>query len=293
MKLLSILFVLCCYLLPAQLWASSTGKIEAMQMPAWITHPDGLTQPLKPGSVIKSGDQIVTGETSRLLIRLREGSHVRVGPDAQLDFNHHQSTSQTRGIFNAYITIVKGAFRFTTTSLSKNKKRDISVKLGVIKASTHGTDFWGRVRDQDDLVCLLEGSITVQRDGEPEFTIKKPLSYYLVPDKQSAAPIQIAPIDQLAQWTTETELLEGAGVLSILGKWSVNLMSLQSIEETRPILKQFADAGYAAEVLQFISMGRNWYRIQIKGFKSKADAEIFATMIDGLHGAHRPWVEKS
>jgi len=293
MKIISIFLCLVIYVFPFQLWAAGAGEVEAMQMPAWIKHNNGRSEPLKPGMLIQSGDQLITGEFSRLLIRLNEGSYVKLGENAQLNFDRLQDTKEKQGFFEALLKITKGAFRFTTTAFGKNKKRNIKVRIGIITAGIRGTDIWGKSDSEKDLLALLEGSISMQRDGEPEFTMSDPLSYYLVPDDKPAEPIQTIPQNKLAKWAAETELLDGVGVLVKNGKWNINLMSLDNLKATIPVRKLFSDSGYATEVQKFISLGRNWYRIRISGFKTREDAKNFSSFINGLHGVKNPWIGKS
>lgn len=283
-------FTLCIFSL--QLWASNIGTIEAMQMPAWIKHSNGEKKALKPGMIIQSGDQIQTGQTSRLLIHLNEGGHLKLGENTQLDFSHQQTAQKKPGIFTLNLTVIRGALRFTNRSAKKNKT-DIKIKLGVVTASIKGTDIWGHSNTKEDLLCLIAGHISAQRDGEPEFTMRRPLSYYLVPHDKPAEAVQTVPQNILAHWAAQTELLDGGGVLTVKGKWHVNLMSLSSLKTTEPVIKLFSKAGYAAEVQPFISLGRNWYRIRVTGFKTREDAKIFTTIIDGMHGVRRPWISKS
>jgi len=292
MKIITTLFCLAIYVFPFQLWAAGAGKIEAMQMPAWIKHSNGQSEALKPGMAVQSGDQLITGQSSRLLIRLNEGSHVKLGENAQLNFDKLQPAEEDQGFFEAIIKVAKGAFRFTTTTFGINKKRDVKVRVGVITVGIRGTDIWGKSNAEKDLLALLEGNISIQRDGEPEFTMTDSLSYYLVPKNKPAEPVQTIPQNQLAQWAAETELLDGVGVLAIDGQWNVNLMSLASLKAATPVKNLFADSGYAAEIEKFMSSGRVWYRIKIKGFKTREDATVFASFIDGLHGARKPWVGK-
>jgi len=293
MKIISAFLCLIIYTYPLHLLADNAGKIEAMHMPAWVKHSNGQTEALKPGMAIRSGDQLITGQSSRLLIRLNEGSQVKLGENAQLDFNKLQVAAKERGFFEAVIKVAKGAFRFTTTALGANKKRDVRVRFGVITVGIKGADIWGKSNEDKDLFALLEGNASVQRAGEPEFTMTDSLSYYLVAKDKPAEPVQTIPQNELAQWAAETELLDGVGVLTIDGQWSINLMSLASLKLVAPVRKLFTDSGYATETQKFLSSGRVWYRIKINGFKTREDADVFAGFIDGLHGARNPWVGKS
>ena len=274
---------------PVALSAKSGGIVDAMQMPAWIDR-DGVTQPLKPGMALKSGDVVSTGPTSKLLLRLEEGSYVKLGENAQLDLSSLQPPEEEQGFFEAVLKVVKGAFRFTTSALSQTHRRNVSVKIGTITAGIRGTDIWGSSGADKDVLCLIEGKITAQREGEPEFDMADPLSFYVVPKDQPALPVQPVTKEQLAQWAAETELLSGGGVLTIEGRWAVNLMSLNSEAATRPVTETLSNAGYATDVEQVKIKEKSYFRIRVSGFKTREDAKTFADTIEGLFEIRQPWV---
>lgn len=86
MKRILILLLSALALNTATAFAESGGIVEAIQMPAWYDR-DGKTYPLKPGIKLYSGDVIRTGENSRALLRMEEGSTVKLGADARLNIN--------------------------------------------------------------------------------------------------------------------------------------------------------------------------------------------------------------
>lgn len=277
-------------LLPCTGWAAG-GRVEAMQMPAWLEQ-DGQRQALRPGMDINPRDKIVTGPGARMLIRLDEGSTVKLGENAQLDFARLQPAQQTDGVFKAAVNVLRGAFRFTTTALGKSRRREVDVRIGVLTAGIRGTDIWGSTQAQKDILCLIEGHISVQRDNEPEFSMQDPLSFYIVPKNEPALPVQPVPQAQLARWAAETELADGTGVLSVDGRWSVNLMSLAHDTATHGVLRALDEAGYGAQTQQARVNGRDWYRIRVEGFRSLTDARAFAAAIDGRFGVRRPWISR-
>ena len=293
MKLMKPCLFLLSIIFPVQLWAVNYADVKAMQMPAWIQHSNGYTEALKPGMKIQSGDQLISGQNSRILVRLKEGSQIKLGENAQLNFNKLQISKIDKSLLEAAVDLVQGAFRFTTTVFGNNKKRNIQVNIGVISVGIRGTDIWGKSNSKEDLVALLEGSVDVQRAGEPVFNMSDALSYYLVPKNKHANAITMLSQEQLTQWALETEIFDGGGVLIKNGMWTVYLMSLDSLKATSPVIKQFAKAGYATDVEKFSSLGRDWYRIKITGFKSRVDAKMFAVSVDGLYGSRHPWVGKS
>lgn len=265
------------------------AKVEAMQMPAWVERA-GSKQPLKPGMELTSGDLLTTGEGARLLLRLQEGSLIKMGEQASLDLTAMLPPDNEQGLFEAAINVIKGAFRFTTTALGQTRQRNIDIRIGNVSAGIRGTDIWGSAKSDKDILCLIEGKISAQRVGESAFTMQDPLSFYIAPKDKPALPVATVPAEQLAKWATETELADGEGVLTVDGQWAVNLMSLDTSAATDPVIKTLADAGYIAEVHSFTWHNREWYRIRTTSFQTIKDARAFAGKMDGKYGIVKPWV---
>lgn len=270
---------------------ASAGHVQALQMPAWIVR-DGIQTPLTPGINLKSGDRIKTGSQSRVLLSMEEGSLIKLGENAELYFESLIPPEEEQGFFEAVIKVVQGAFRFTTTAVGHSLNRQIDVRIGSVTAGIRGTDIWGSSKGTEDVLCLIEGNITAQRAGEPEFTMNQPLSVYIVPKNKPAIPVSPVSEKQLMDWAEETEIHSSKGVLSIGGRWAVNLMSFTSSKKAQPFLASLNTAGYAAEVQTAIVKGKTWYRLRVTGFKTRDDAKIFATNIKGTSGVSTFWIVK-
>src|SRR5262245_66188123 len=63
--------------------AQPAASVEGVQMPAWVER-DGRRTALLPGMELRAGDQIYTGAGSRALVRLAEGSVVKLGENGTL-----------------------------------------------------------------------------------------------------------------------------------------------------------------------------------------------------------------
>jgi len=291
MRTISLSLLVAILFIPSiSLSASHGGIVEALQMPAWIEHESGEKTPVRPGMKLISGDVVKTGSNSRLLIRLDEGSQVKLGEKAHLNFSSLIPSEDEQGLFEAALNVFRGAFRFTTTTLGKTRRRNVSVRIGTITAGIRGTDIWGNSKTDKDILCLIEGKISAQSEGEPEFTMEDPLSFYIVPKGQAALPVQPVPEAKLAQWAEQTELLMGGGVLSLNGQWSVNLMSLNNPSSAESVINTLSKAGYATEIQEILINNKNWSRVKVVGFNSKEDAKAFAETIDGSFGITRPWI---
>jgi hypothetical protein len=291
MKHIFILLISILALDTATVLADSGGIVEAIQMPAWYDR-DGKTYPLKPGIELYSGDIIRTGKDSRALLRMNEGSTIKLGEDAKLSINTLSPPKQEEGIFAALMRVTRGAFRFTTAELGKPRKRNVDVRIGHVTAGIRGTDIWGRARAEKDLFCLIEGNVSVQRDGEAEFTMQDPLQYIIAEkDKPTSAP-QPVDMNKLGGWAAETETQRGRGILTVSGEWAVNMMSLQNTGAARKLQQVLHDAGFAAEIQKVQIDQQLWLRIRIEGFVSREDARSFAGIINDQYGIRDPWIVK-
>ena len=112
------------------LQAAPAAVVEGVQLPAWSTR-DGKRQPLGAGTELKSNDEIATGVNSRLLLRLGDGSMVKLGENGHLKLSELVQHPQ-QNFLNATLKVVAGAFRFTTAAVQRTRaKRDITVKIVV------------------------------------------------------------------------------------------------------------------------------------------------------------------
>ena len=118
---------------------------------------------------------------------------------------------------------MRGAFRFTTGIFGKHAAgRDVKVRISTVTAGIRGTDLWGRSDDRRDVVCLIEGSISVSHAQTGEFTMAEPLSFLVAPRREK--PLPVAPVDgkQLELWAAETEIQGGSGGARRGGRYQVD-----------------------------------------------------------------------
>jgi len=127
MRLL-LLVVLLLSLWSAPLYANSVGKVVGLQVPAWVQWQN-VTMPVMVGMELKPGDRLITGKSARLLLRLEEGSLVKLGENASFTLASWSPPPKKRAVFKGFLKVLRGAFRFTTTALSKRHRREIDVQV--------------------------------------------------------------------------------------------------------------------------------------------------------------------
>lgn len=276
------------YLLVSPAYASL--RVETLQMPAWLER-QGVTEPVTPGVGLQAGDILRTGDDARVVLRLEEGSQVKLGENARFAIREVAVEDNQWGLFRGLFEVLSGAFRFTTGALGAQRQRDVNIRVGVTTAGIRGTDIWGRATQQQDLVCLIEGSVDISRAGE-RVQMDVPLSVFVAPRAGEPQPISSVDAVQLAEWAQETEPQEGSGVLRLDGRWTLQLAALRSVQGAQRFATLLRDAGYAAGVFAADVNGVIWQRIVIVGFVSEVDARAGGAALSNRFNLPPGWVSR-
>lgn len=263
--------------------------VEAVQMPAWVVR-GSETIPLAPGMALQDRDQLHTGANAKLLLKMAEGSLVRLGESGTLRLD--QMAQGRDKVFAAALNVLQGAFRFTTDVLVAQRRRNIKITVATVTAGIRGTDVWGKAAADKDIVCLIEGKIEVQRGPDRPILMDQPLSFYIAPRGAPALPV--APVDpaQLRQWAAETQIAPGSGAAQRGGKWKVVAASVEAQEDALKLYDALRAAGYAARIQPAMSGEKRIYAVHLTNLPSKAEAEALAGSIRGKMGVAEPTVSR-
>ena len=284
MKALVSAFSAALLLAPALAW-SQAAVVEGVQMPAWVER-GGARTPIAPGMQLRQGDQVRTGGGSRLLLRLSEGSMVKLGENASLDVTE---LSPSQDLFRGALSVLQGAFRFTTTALGANRRRDINIKVATVTAGVRGTDLWGKSIPARQVVCLIEGRIEVGAPGETPVTLDQSRQFYQRVNDQTQ-PVGFVDPAQLGEWAKETEIEAGKGAARAGGRFRVELAALDNPNDALAVYDAARGAGYAAEIRPVKVEDKLVYRVQIRNLPSRAEAQALASQLKGRFGAAEPRV---
>lgn len=274
---------LCLCLSAAAAAAQQAARVEGVQMPAWVEH-DGKRSPLAPGMELKAGDKLITGSGSRALVKLSEGSLVKLGENGTLQF---KQLEPTRELFKAALGVLEGAFRFTTQAIGANRRREVSITVATVTAGIRGTDLWGRSRMDRQIVCLLEGKIEIGAPDEKPVTMDQPLQFYQR-EKGHTKPVGFVEKKQIDEWAKETEIEAGKGAARRGGKWKLQLTAADNQNAALALYEQVRAAGYAAEIFAAKEGDKRVYVVRIRNLPSKAEAEALAAQLRGKYGIAEP-----
>jgi cell division septation protein DedD len=272
------------------LLAAPDARVEGMQLPAWVTR-DGKRQALAVGTELRSNDEVSTGANSRLLLRLADGSTVKLGENGRLQLSDVVQRRKDSFI-GATLRVLEGAFRFTTDAALKAKtSRDIVVQFPTVTAGIRGTDIWGKNLGDKEVVVLIEGLISVTRAGDAPVEMKDPLTYLQAP-KQGAATVEPVPMEQLKLWAAETEIAAGQGALRADGKWKLYVGSFDSQADALALYDALRRDGFPARIRPEPREGGQRYRVRIAGFTDEKEAAALGERLKAVHPGISPAVSQ-
>jgi hypothetical protein len=287
MKLFLRLMLAAAVLAAGQSFAQPAAIVEGVQMPAWVDR-GGRSTPLAPGMELKAGDQLRTGAGSRLLVKLSEGSLVKLGENGSLRVAELQPAKE---LFKGVLSVLEGAFRFTTQAIGASRRRSININVAQVTAGIRGTDLWGKSVPERQIVCLIEGRIEVGAPNETPVTMDQPRQFYRR-EGGTTQPVGFVEPAQLAEWAKETEIEAGRGATRRGGKWKVNLLSADNQNDALDLYDEVRAAGYAAEIFPTLEAEKRVYVVRIRSLPSRAEAQALATQLRGRYGVENPTVPK-
>ena len=260
--------------------ALAHATVEAVQYPAWLER-GGQRVPLTAGTVLQSRDRIATGGNARAQLRLPEGSAVKLGENAQFVVERVEDRA---GVLRAVLNVINGAFRFTS---QEARKRDVTIKVKNVTAGIRGTDLWGKSTEERDLVCLIEGRISVESTGNPAVTLDKPLDFYQLP--RGGRP-EVSKVDpkQLEEWAKETEIPPDGAAARGGGTWRVVAATFAERDKALAFSRSLRSRGFPTEVVE----KEKQYLVQIHGLAAETDARSLMGSLGGVPGVSQPQVRQ-
>lgn len=153
----SVLLVALCAPWPS-FAADPVGEVTVLQGEAARRLTDGQTVVLARGAPVYEQDRIVTAARSFIAVRFSDGTRFNLGAESEFRIGEVRSTGE--GLFSA--EVVRGAFRFVTGLIARQRSRAMQVKTGVVATiGIRGTTVGGEVVGESATIVLLESE-----DGE-------------------------------------------------------------------------------------------------------------------------------
>lgn len=270
------------------LQAAPDAVVEGVQLPAWIIR-DGKREPLTAGTALKAWDEIATGTGSRLLLRLADGSQVKLGENGWLQIAE-LAQSQAKNFLSATLTVFAGAFRFTSAP-QPAAESEVTVEFATLIARVNAADIWGKKLSDHQVLVLINGKVSVARTAkqaeEPPLEMSDALTFLQAP-RSGAGKIEPVQIEQLKIWAAETEIPEGGGALRSGGLWKLSLAKYANQIQALSLYDSLRREGYPVHIeKQPIDQGPN-YLVRIAGLPSESEANLLGARLKQISPGLEP-----
>ncbi len=242
--------------------APSALTVEAVQAPAWVER-NGQRNPVEPGMPLRAQDKALTGAGSRLLLRMHDRSTIQLGEQTELQVRSLDAEpSDPKGQFK----LAAGVFRYVTEGVGKVP---VHLELGAATVVMRGRDVWSTTNADREAACVFDGQAEVVRDAKPRIALDKPGALWIVYSGEPEKPADQATPAQWTQFTAQSELQAGSGVLLPGGRWRTVAALLDSPAAAATLQARLQAAGYPAETKA--KGGR--HEVRINQLATRADAE--------------------
>ena len=152
----------------------------------------------------------------------------------------------------------------------------MDIKISTVTAGIRGTDVWSAQRPDREIVCLLEGKISVDRvlnSATESVVLDQPLQFYIALKDKPTNPIGVVSAEQIALWTKETEIAAGQAVLRVDGKYKVVFVTEEHLADAFKVFDELRAAGYPAGIWPVPGPRKHSYQVHVLGLESEVAAK--------------------
>ncbi|MEM7027017.1 MAG: FecR family protein [Pseudomonadota bacterium] len=130
------------------------GKVSKIEGDAYALTDNDVRRSLKLGSDIFEKDKVYTQDKSLITIVFNDKTRFELGPNANLEASEYQYKQAESD--SVAINVLKGAFRFVTGLVAKNKPESMKVGTAVATIGIRGTQVIGEADSTSATIILLE-----------------------------------------------------------------------------------------------------------------------------------------
>lgn len=269
---------------PAQ-GPARTLVVEAVQMPVWVRRGE-QRQPLHVGDAVSTAQEVETAAGSALVLRLPEGSLIRLGEKTRLGVARFEATGTAGEVsVTSDLKLFDGFFRFATSTISRVVgQRQIKVAVRTATIGVRGTDFWTMTDAEHDATCLFEGQVKLDTQDQGELALDKPTAFWARFFDKPVQPVGNATPDQLNKFLNSTELTPGRGVAVVGGAWTVQALTTPDSRRALQVAGRLRALGYPARLQAKTTPKGEQHEVLIQQLATEADARAVLERIKDTEG---------
>src|SRR6266581_6056070 len=113
--------------------------------------PGAPVRKLAEGDPVLAGERIRTGAATVLEIEFTDKSRFTLGPNTEFEVEKYfQAAGGVSGEETFHSRILKGAFRYVTGLIARNKRQNVRISVAVATIGIRGTHFEGEVTERQE-----------------------------------------------------------------------------------------------------------------------------------------------
>jgi len=140
---------------------ANIGTIMAMKGSASIDR-SGRTLKAKSGMSILNGDEVITRNSSRVQVILKDNTTLTIGANSSFEFSKFYFDGSKKS--SVRLKAKRGFFRAVTGKIAKIAPKRFKVKTVSATIGIRGTDFSGNIMDKREVIRCYSGAISVKLD---------------------------------------------------------------------------------------------------------------------------------
>jgi hypothetical protein len=149
-----------------QIDAGVVTRLKGDAQASW----NGVTRALAAGSNVYVGDEISTGEATRVEIKLALGTVITLGDHSRMAIAGRETVAE-----GAVIGILEGMFQAATHAIADLSRDALTVRTPTAVLGIRGTVVWGDQSATRLSVCMLSGTFVTVQTPESATVLTAPL----------------------------------------------------------------------------------------------------------------------
>jgi len=147
---------------------SPIGAVQEIAGDATVTHLDGTTSTIGPGTAIYAGDVVETGENGVVNIMFVDETTFAVSEDSKISIDEYVFDPSTQSGTNNF-SVLKGMFVFTSGLIGRDDPDDVHINTPSGSIGIRGTIIAGNVDNGE--ITVIEGAIVLQDHNGNSITL--------------------------------------------------------------------------------------------------------------------------
>lgn len=257
------------------------ATVTVVTPPVWLER-EGERAALMPGTSLTPDDVVVTGQDAAAYLEPGDGSGIDVGPESAIGM---AAEAPLRFVLS------RGMVRYAAPVGGFTEP--LELLAGRLQVVLNSGELLAGMRAGAGELLLVAGEVRIAAPqvGLPGKRYSEPRSWYRLDN----GDLEQGRLDEEVVGRRVAALRSDRQAITLHadGPWIANLISLRDEAAASAIVDELVAEGYPVHLSPTRVQGREWYRVQLRGFASEAPARELGNRLAGRYGGGRAWIYES